>query len=154
MDIKRDGRLWQFVVQELQLSQIMEKSFARNMDSLADIFVFLNGASESFNLDERTRYSINMAVEELFINMIKYDSGGTEDISVGLQLNDNRVTVRLVDYDSEPFDLTDLDEVDIDAPLEQRRPGGLGIHLVKCLMDEVSYQYKDRTTRIRLVKNL
>ncbi len=124
------------------------------MDSLSEIFVFLKGASESFSLDDRTTYSINMAVEELFTNMIKYDSGGSADILVGLQKKEGQVAIRLVDHDSEPFDLTGLDEVDIDAPLAERRPGGLGIHLVKCLMDEVRYEYKDRTTRIRLVKNL
>lgn len=132
----------------------MERTFTRKIESLSEIFVFLKGAAQSYSLDERVTYSVNMAVEELFTNMIKYDAGGTEGISVELEKRDGSIVVRLVDYDSEPFDMTELDDVDISAPLSERKPGGLGIHLVKCLMDEVRYEYSNRTTRIRLVKNL
>ena len=132
----------------------MEKTFDRSMSSLAEIFAFLKGAAASFSLDERTTYSVNMAIEELFTNMIKYDAGGTEGISIEIEKQEGAVVVGLVDHDSAPFDMTELDDVDISAPLNDRRPGGLGIHLVKCLMDEIKYEYTDRTTRIRLVKNL
>ncbi len=132
----------------------MDRTFVRTIDSLGEIFSFLKTAIESFELDDRTAFSVNMSVEELFTNMIKYGSSGDAEIEIGLEKEDAKLIVHLVDTDSEPFDLTDLDSVDISAPLQERRPGGLGIHLVKCIMDEVSYEYKNRVTRIRLVKNL
>jgi len=132
----------------------MEQSFGRNLDSLAELFAFLKGAAQNYELDERTTFTVNMAVEELFTNMIKYGSGGDAAIEVGLDREGDQLVVRLVDTDSEPFDLNALETVDTSAPLSERRPGGLGIHLVKCLMDEVNYEYKNRITRIRLVKNL
>ena len=110
--------------------------------------------AEAMSLDERMSFSVNMAVEELFTNMIKYGAGGENQILVGIDRTPDQLQIRLVDYDSDPFDLTDLAAVDTSAPLEQRRPGGLGIHLVKCIMDEVKYEYKDRTTHILLAKNL
>ena len=132
----------------------MEKTFERRLESLGAVFEFLRAASEELELDEGNAFTVNMAVEELFTNMIKYGAGGDKEILVGLERENGRLSIRLVDYDSEPFDLTRLDTVDVNAPLDKRRPGGLGIHLVKCIMDEVSYEYRDRVTHIRLVKNL
>lgn len=132
----------------------MERTFDRSLDSLGEVFSFLRGVAETFSLDERTAFSVNMAVEELFTNMIKYGARADDAIVVGLEKTNSQLVIRLVDTDSEPFDLTDLQAIDTSAPLEERRPGGLGIHLVKCVMDEVSYEYKNRVTRIRLVKNL
>ena len=132
----------------------MERTFNRRLESLGEIVTFLRGAAETYSLDEQTAFSVNMAVEELFTNMIKYGAGGDQEIMVGLEKIDSQLVIRLVDTNSEPFDLTDLQTIDTTAPLEERRPGGLGIHLVKCIMDEVNYDYKDRVTRIRLVKNL
>lgn len=132
----------------------MERTFDRSLDSLGELFSFLRGVAETYSLDERTAFSVNMAVEELFTNMIKYGARADDAIFVGLEKTDSQLVIRLVDTDSEPFDLTDLQAIDTSAPLEERRPGGLGIHLVKCVMDEVSYEYKNRVTRIRLVKNL
>jgi len=132
----------------------MERTFDRSLDSLGEVFLFLRGFAESCSLDDRTAFSVNMAVEELFTNMIKYGAKADDVIVVGLEKIDSQLVIRLVDTDSEPFDLTDLQAIDTSAPLEARSPGGLGIHLVKCVMDEVSYEYKNRVTRIRLVKNL
>ena len=53
-----------------------------------------------------------------------------------------------------PFDPTKHDSVDIDQPIGERTPGGLGIHLVKKMMDEVIYEYADRSCKITLIKRL
>ena len=132
----------------------MEQKFDSTLESLGDMFAFLKSASDAFGLDQALTFSVNMAVEELFTNMVKYGASRSREILVGIEKSDSHLNIRLVDFDSEPFDLTDLDAVDTSAPLEKRRPGGLGIHLVKCIMDEVRYEYKDRTTHISLVKNL
>jgi len=131
----------------------MKQTFSLGLDSLRDIVSFIDKAADEFSLDDKTTYSVNMAVEELFTNMIKYGVGD-KSVDVGLDKTDGQFIIRLIQENSEPFDLTDLQAVDTSAPLEARRPGGLGIHLVKCIMDEVNYDYKDRVTRIRLVKNL
>jgi anti-sigma regulatory factor (Ser/Thr protein kinase) len=132
----------------------MEKAFERRLESLSAVFAFLKEASATLELDAGMSFSVNMAVEELFTNMIKYGASGEREILIGIDKSESQLKIKLVDYDSEPFDLTDLDSVDTSAPLNQRRPGGLGIHLVKCIMDEVRYEYKNRTTHISLAKNL
>lgn len=132
----------------------MEKSFDRRLESLGAVFAFLKEASTAFELDQALTFSVNMVVEELFTNMIKYGASGGREILIGVDKTASQLKIKLIDFDSEPFDLTDLDAVDTSAPLNKRRPGGLGIHLVRCFMDEVKYEYKDRTTHISLAKNL
>lgn len=132
----------------------MEQHFAREIDSLDAIFAFLGERTSSLELDDKNTFAVKMAVEELFTNMVKYNRDGLGDILIDVYREADEVTIVMVDADSEPFDITSLDDVDTTAPLHERRPGGLGIHLVRCLMDEVSYEYKNRRTSIRLVKHI
>jgi len=132
----------------------MEHHYDRNIGELTKIFSFLEEAASVLSLDQATTFALNMVVEELYTNMVKYNGNGEEDILVGVDLEGENLVIRLIDFDSEPFDYSDQTEVDISAPLHERTPGGLGIHLVKRFMDEVSYNYKDRKTSIRLVKRL
>ena len=62
----------------------------------------------------------------------------------------------LTDYDVDRFDVTEAPGANVDLPIEQRRPGGLGLHLVRCMLDRVDYEYSDveRRSRIRFRKTL
>jgi len=132
----------------------MEQHFGRNVSELGPIVEFLEEASTTLSLDSGTQFILNMVVEELYTNMVKYNGSGADDILIGVELVQDELIIHLIDFDSKPFDYSEREEVDISAPLHDRKPGGLGIHLVKRFMDEVSYQYKDRKTSIRLVKTL
>jgi len=132
----------------------MERHFKRDIDELSVIVPFLEEAVAHYSLDAGTSFALNMVVEELYTNMVKYNGNGADDIMVSVVRDGDWMTVDLVDFDSEPFDLGDSRDVDTSAPLHDRKPGGLGIHLVKRFMDEVMYQYKDRKTTIRLGKKL
>jgi anti-sigma regulatory factor (Ser/Thr protein kinase) len=81
-------------------------------------------------------------MEELFVNMVHYNPTVTTDIEVTVTVGDT-VTVSLVDNGGVEFDVTTKREVDIDAPLEERKPGGLGVHLVQNLVDTLEYEYQD-----------
>lgn len=130
----------------------MEKHFTRQLDSLTGIAAFVSDLTHKLGLDPAVSFSVNMAVEELFTNMVKYNGRGEKDILVAIDRAPGGVEIRLVDYDSEPFDITKIRDVDVSASLEDRTPGGLGIHLVRKLMDEINYDYKDGRTSIRLFK--
>ena len=60
----------------------------------------------------------------------------------------------LTDFDTEPFDITQTNEVDVNKRIEERKPGGLGLHLTKRMVDKIDYDYKDRKSKITLIKNL
>ncbi len=132
----------------------MKRHFRRDIDELSAIVAFLGEASDHYAFDTGASFALNMVVEELYTNMVKYNGHGADDIMVEVDRKDDRMLVNLVDFDSEPFDYTQAGEVDTNATLHERTPGGLGIHLVKRFMDEIVYEYKDRKTTIRLGKQL
>ncbi len=133
----------------------MQRKFERSLASLEHIFSFIRQFTESNALDEGLAFTLNLVVEELFTNMVKYNKG-ENDIQIELEKQDGKVLVRLIDYDVDAFDITKAEEVDVDQHLEERRVGGLGLHLVKQMMDEIKYEYENenRTSKITLIKHL
>lgn len=132
----------------------MEKSFKRSFDSLADIFAFTESFFDAKSVDASQRHDVNFAVEELFTNMVKYNAGGKSDILLGIEQEDGKLVISLVDADAKPFDVTRSPPVDIHSPIEERQPGGLGLHLTKKLVDSIDYSHVDGRTTIKFSKNL
>lgn len=132
----------------------MQKHFARSMDSLDGIFAFVDEAFETTSADPTLRYSVSFAVEELFTNMVKYNPTGPEEILLSIEPVDRGLEVRLVDYDSEPFDPNDAPRPRTDAPVADRPIGGLGLHLVKRLVDTLRYEYEDRRSTITFTRRV
>jgi len=60
----------------------------------------------------------------------------------------------LTDFNVEPYDISRAPAVDISLPLAKREPGGLGLQLVRRLVDELTYDYTNRQSRITVTKNL
>ena len=132
----------------------MERSFKRSVLSLPPVFAFLGEFFAAEAIDRRRNQTIDLAVEELFTNMVKYNTGTTRDISISLNKGGETVEVTLTDFDVEPFDITKIRDIQVDRPLEERRPGGLGIHLVKKMVDSITYSYDNRTSRTTFTKTL
>jgi serine/threonine-protein kinase RsbW len=132
----------------------LQRQFKKAIASLESIFRYIDEFASSNNIDEDSRRAISFAVEELFTNMVKYNPEGTRDVSIALQLSGKRFTASLTDHDVRPFDPTALNEVNVNAPIEERKPGGLGIFLTKKLMDDIKFQHINGNNIITLVKNL
>ena len=132
----------------------MDKKFKRALSSLEEIFEFINEFSSKSCVDESVVFTINLVVEELFTNLLKYTSENTNEILLELKKHEGDLVIHLTDFDVEPFDITKTAEVDTKQSLEERGVGGLGIHLVKQMMDKIEYEYKDRQSKIILIKHL
>lgn len=120
----------------------MQREFPRHLNSLAGLYEFTEEIMKAHDLPDGVRFPVHLAMEELFVNMVHYNPTVTTDIEVEIDVAD-QVTVSLVDNGGVEFDVTTKRDVDIDAPLEERTPGGLGIHLIQNLVDSLEYQYKD-----------
>lgn len=132
----------------------MKKKFKRHINSLENIFEFLGEFELRNKLDESVSFAINLAVEELFTNMVKYRADNPNDILIELSKVDNNAIVTLIDYEAELYDIKQAKTYDPTQPLENRKPGGMGIHLVKKFIDEIDYEYQDGTSKITLIKNV
>ena len=131
-----------------------ERSFPRTAACLPDIFAFMNTFFDGAGVGEPARFPAQFAVEELFTNLVKYSRGGTKDISIELARDDGKLIVSLTDFDVEPFDIRDVPDAKIDLELKDRKPGGLGIHLVKRLVDQIDYRYADGRSTTTFFKTL
>ena len=132
----------------------MKKKFERSFDHLDQVFDFIFIFTEKHKLDPSTVHSINLAVEEIFTNMIKYNPENIADIQLDLQLHKDDVIIILTDYEEEPFDLTKISVYDLEQPVEKRPVGKLGLHLVKKVMDHIEYSHTNGKTIIKMVKHL
>jgi anti-sigma regulatory factor (Ser/Thr protein kinase) len=121
------------------------RTFARRVDALDEIAAFTAAALQGREIEPDQRRTIDFAVEELFTNIIKYSRDGAHPVGIAIECGEAAVTVRLVDIDVEPFDITAAPEVDTTLPLAQRTPGGLGLHLVRRLVDDLTYDYRQAT---------
>lgn len=128
--------------------------FRRDISVLGEIFDFLSGYFSKENIDPSLQFPVDLAVEEVFTNFVKYNPSGLGEIRVMLARDATELRLTLTDFDSPLFDITKSEEVDINRPIEERQPGGLGIHLVRKMMDRVEYEYTNRESRITLYKRL
>ena len=132
----------------------MEKTFPRSIDSLDSIFAFIEQFFTGEAIDPGLRPVINLTVEELFVNMVNYNKGGNTEIRLRMERNDGELVATLTDFDVERFDPTEKPDVDITKPLAERVPGGLGIHLVRKMVDALDYDYSNRQSTITIRKTL
>mgnify|MGYP003514571419 CR=1 FL=1 len=78
------------------------------------------------------------------------DGAGEADPADPLARIAGGVDVALTDYDVEPFDPTQAPDADVTLPIEQRAPGGLGIHLTRRLVEELEYRYAPERREARI----
>lgn len=134
----------------------IRKSFTRSFDAIPDIFEFTADVFARQRIDPRLLPVVDLTVEELFTNMVKYSTTSNAAVLLEMSGVEGGVEVAMTDYDVEPFDVTRTPDVDVTLPLAQRAPGGLGLHLIRRLVDCIDYEYstESRQSRIRFRKTL
>jgi anti-sigma regulatory factor (Ser/Thr protein kinase) len=126
----------------------VRKSYKRSFDQLARIVADTDRFFSEQGIDPSLRMKVDLSLEELFVNMVTYNTETDRDILLEMRPVDSGVEVSLTDYDVERFDPTIVKHVDVDAPLSQRTPGGLGLYLVLKMADSIHYEYHERTSKI------
>jgi serine/threonine-protein kinase RsbW len=130
----------------------MEQAFARSNDALSEIYEFAEGVLAANDVADAARFAVHLALEELFVNMVKYNPDVVGDIDIDVTVVESTVKVTLTEYGVPEFDVTVPKIVDVDAPLEQRTPGGLGVYLIQNLADALEYEYGDGRSRVIFTK--
>jgi len=129
----------------------MQQKFKRSFDELRNIVAMTEAFFREEGLDPGLRNVVDLATEELFVNMVTYNTESNEDILIQMSEHKLGLEVSLTDYDVERFDPTSAATVDVEAPLDERTPGGLGLYLVIKMVDSIHYEYRNRQSRITFI---
>jgi len=100
-------------------------------------------------------YAVNLALDEILTNVISYgyDDQGEHQILVRLNFNAGELVAELED-DARPFNPLEAPAPDVEAPLQERPIGGLGIHLAKTMMDDMAYRREGEKNILILKKKI
>lgn len=126
--------------------------------SNADNLLFIQGKVEELGLREEWPdslvFKVNLVLEELGLNILSYGGAGEDlppKIEITLISEADSLTIEVSD-DGRPFNpLEDAKVPDVDALLDDRSIGGLGVHLVRTLMDDLSYQRAEGKNTLKMV---
>lgn len=102
---------------------------------------------------EETLFQIRLVLEEIMINVISHGSNGLETPQISLRLGqDNGIITMAIADNGKPYDPLSAPPPDIDSALDDRPIGGLGVYLVRQLMDDVSYCHEREWNKLTLTK--
>lgn len=127
----------------------MIEEYERSLDELRRIVASTDAFFRKHQINPAIRNKVDLATEELFVNLVTYNTETDSKVQIEMRPHKNGVEISLTDRDVERFDPTaQAREVNIDAPLEERDPGGLGLYLVMKMVDSIHYEYKNRQSKI------
>lgn len=130
----------------------VEIELTNSLDEIPGLAAAVEAFGEAHDLTAKLVFQLNLALEELVTNIIchGYDDDGPHAIQVRLVLADGMVTAEIED-DGRPFDpFVEAAAPELEQDLDDRPIGGLGVHLVRSFMDEVSYRREGERNRVRL----
>ena len=134
------------------MDQTFELTIGSDITEIPAVSARLDGAMKTAGFSQEAILDTQLAVEEAITNVIVhgYRRPGCA-ITVICRVTLHRAEIQLVDS-APPFNPLSLPEPDIEADVEERQIGGLGIYLLRQVMDEISYRYENGKNILVLVK--
>ena len=125
-------------------------------DKLDEVIAFVDTQLENFECSMKTQMQIDIAVEEIFVNIANYAYNpelGDATIRVEVSNEPLAVAITFLDH-GKPYDPLAKEDPNVTLSAEERDIGGLGIFLTKKSMDNIRYEYKDGQNILTIEKNL
>lgn len=131
-------------------------TLSANKENLSKLTDFLDEFLNPYDVMPKTQIQLELAVEEIFVNICSYayaESGGTVNIS--FEILPEPFSLRITFEDTgKPYNPLARTDPDITLEAEKRQIGGLGVFLVKQVMDKCDYEYKNKTNVFSIEKHL
>ena len=135
----------------------MKKSLTLENDisNISQLNDFVSEVAEEIGYDDEATMELNLAIEEAVVNVMKYayPLGTKGDMNITAECNDVRLKFTITDSGM-PFDPTTKEDADTTLSAEDRPIGGLGIYLVRQLMDSMNYERVNGKNVLTLRKKL
>jgi anti-sigma regulatory factor (Ser/Thr protein kinase) len=126
-------------------------TLTNDIDELSRLEPFLENFFDQNSLDTTLLPRVNLAMEEALANVIMYayPKGEKGEVTLTANIDDNAICMEIRDKGM-PFNPLQQQEADLDVSLEERQIGGLGIHLIKEIMDKKEYSYEEGKNVLRM----
>ena len=131
-----------------------QRCVAPQVCQIARLIEWVGSCCGADRVADDVTFKLTLAVEEAVSNAIAHafaDLPPPHLIKVRLEITAASVAAEIID-NGRPFDPTAAPDADLSAPLERRDPGGLGVHLMHSVMDDVQYRHSDGRNILRLEK--
>ena len=134
--------------------EVKELKVKADISELDKVLSFADSILESMDCNMKAQMQIDVAIEEIFVNIAHYAyPSGDGDAVIQIEADEANSAVSITFIDSgTPYDPLKNEDPDITLSAEDRPIGGLGIFMVKKSMDDVSYEYKDNQNRLTIKK--
>ncbi len=130
-----------------------EISLEAKVENLDEVIAFIDAELEGADCPMKKQMQIDVAVEEIFVNIASYAYGdGTGDATISMEIDGSTATITFVDSGME-YDPLKKEDPDVTLSAEERQIGGLGIFIVKKSMDDVKYRYEDGKNILTIVSS-
>ena len=131
-----------------------ELTLPNDVQTIPQLAAFVDDICEALGFDMSATMQMNLALEEAVVNVMSYayPAGTQGDVHIEAQANDVRLKFTITDSGA-PFDPTAKDEIDTTLSAEERPIGGLGIFLVREMMDSINYERVNNQNILTLRKN-
>jgi len=134
--------------------RVCELTVPGRLEDLATICEFVGQAAKQAGASKRTIFDIQLAVDEACTNIIEHAYGGSGgEICLRCECDGNDFEVIIRDH-GQPFDPQAVATPDVEAELDKRQEGGLGMYFMRCLMDEVRFRFDPQSNELRMIKHL
>ena len=136
-------------------SEVQKITLPAVVDSIEKVTEFVNDRLQKSNIPQKIQTQIDVVIDELMSNVTKfaYRDGKNGDISVEMEVNEEEIAMTFRDS-GVPFNPLEQADPDVNAPLEQRKIGGLGLFLVRKTMDKLNYVYENGQNVLTVIKKL
>ena len=137
------------------VAQGLQLAVKNDLAGIAGVTEAIHAFSAQSGIPNEVDYALQLVADELLSNIIRYGcpAGGPHTITINLQARVDEVWV-LVRDDGVPFNLLERPVLRKPASLDEAAVGGLGIHLVRNIMDEITYRREDGWNTLLLKKRL
>lgn len=128
-------------------------NIACQTSALSELRTFLQQALNEVRLNEMEKHQVTLAVEEVCANLIIHSHGCNpkDNIQLEIRNSDQKLIVEISDQ-GKAFNILNYETPDLKKVMVEKRKGGLGIILVKKIMDEIEFESENGTNTCRLIK--
>ena len=121
--------------------EILSFVLDNDLGQLDQLHAMVTSFGHVHGLDKKAVFETSLVLEEIFTNIISYghEDKNRHQVHFFLKSKNDSIEIRIED-DGQPFNLLKVDPADLDTDLDHRSVGGLGIHLVQKIMDDINYE--------------